>query len=150
MARQHRYRGRPPDGTFRSKARPDGSQGKELRLWLTPMTLGEDRVFVGQVSYQMSGASGAAAADYRVDPDIDDARANLLQGFWYGQSLQRISFAKGRGGLDHRCAAREFLRVGVFHRWAARGDLAIRGTHCDERGATGDLGAFARRAGIDR
>jgi hypothetical protein len=95
LARTHRYRGRQPDGTFH-KSRPDGRERKELRVWLSPMQLGDDPVWIAQVSYDMSGATGSKAFEkYRIDPDIDDARMFILQNFWYSQSLARMGEVGG-------------------------------------------------------
>ncbi len=102
LARSHRYRGRQPDGTFH-KSRPDGSERKELRLWQAPMRVGDEPVWIGQVSYDMGGATGAHVySDYRIDPDIDDARMFIMQNFWYSQSLSRMSHIGGipRSTLD--------------------------------------------------
>lgn len=97
VARSHRYRDRRPDGTFQ-KSRPDGSEHKELRLWLAPMRVGEDLVWIGQISYELSGTSGEGdVAGYRIDPDIDDAMLYLMQNFWYSQSLTQAAFTKGVG-----------------------------------------------------
>lgn len=95
LARTHRYKGRKPDGTFQ-KSRPDGSGRKELRVWLTPMLVDDERVWIGQVNYDMSSESGNLSFEnYRIDPDIDDARVFILQNFWYSQSLARMGFVVG-------------------------------------------------------
>jgi len=95
LARTHRYRGRQPDGTFH-KSRPDGQERKELRLWLSPIRFGDDLVWIAQVSYDMSGATGPKAFEkYRIDPDIDDARKFILQNFWYSQSLAHMGRVGG-------------------------------------------------------
>jgi hypothetical protein len=95
LARTHRYRGRQPDGTFH-KSRPDGAERKELRLWLTPMSADGQRVWAGQVSYDLAGNKSATSfEDYRIDPDIDDARMFVMQNVWYSQSLAQIGFVAG-------------------------------------------------------
>lgn len=108
LARRHRYRGRQPDGTFH-KSRPDGSERKELRLWLAPMRTDDDFVWIGQVSYDMGGATGASAFEnYRIDPDIDDARMFIMQNFWYSQSLARMGFVDGVPKTTLEAPARNF------------------------------------------
>jgi hypothetical protein len=92
-ARRQHYRGRPPDGIFR-KARADGSERRELRLWLTPMTAGDDKLWVGQVAGDLSDTTNDLT-DYLLDPDIDNTRGYLFQNFWYSQSLTQVAFAKG-------------------------------------------------------
>ncbi len=95
VARTHRYRGRQPDGTFH-KTRPDGSELKELRLWLTPLQLGEQLVLIGQVSNGLKRTGRETEfVDYRIDPDLDDARIYLVQDFWYGQSLAQVGHVTG-------------------------------------------------------
>ena len=95
LARTHRYRGRQPDGTFH-KSRPDGGERKELRLWLSPLRVADTPVWIGQASYDMSGATGVNAfRNFRIDPEIDDARDFLLQNFWYNQSLTRVGYVGG-------------------------------------------------------
>ena len=95
LARTHRYKGRKPDGTFQ-KSRPDGSERKELRVWLTPLLVDGQRVWLGQVSYDMGGNVGSTSfEDYHIDPDIDDARMFLMQNFWYNQSLAKLGFVAG-------------------------------------------------------
>jgi hypothetical protein len=92
LARTHRYKGRQPDGTFH-KSRPDGSERKELRIWLSPMLVDGVRVWLAQVSYDMGGKAATESSEtYRIDPDLDDARMFIMQNFWYSQSLARIGF----------------------------------------------------------
>jgi LssY C-terminus len=96
LARMHRFRGRPPDGTFHW-TRPDGTELKELRLWLAPLRVGELPVWIGQANYEMSGSLFTLKrSQFQTDPDVDDARMFVLQNFWYGQSLD--AFAMARGG----------------------------------------------------
>jgi hypothetical protein len=97
IARQHRYRGRRPDGTFH-QSRSDGGENKELRLWLAPMRSGDDWVWLGQVSYDISSATAKNQyVDYRIDPDIDEARRFVLQNLWYSQSLTQFANSGGAG-----------------------------------------------------
>jgi hypothetical protein len=60
------------------------------------MQFGDDFVWIAQVSYDMSGATGSKAFEkYRIDPDIDDARKFILQNFWYSQSLAHMGRVGG-------------------------------------------------------
>ena len=93
-ARLQYYRGRRPDGTF-FKTRADGSERKELRLWLTPLRVGADRVWLGQTG-TVVGDARRKATRTMVDPDIDTPSVYLTQEFWYSQSLQRIGFVKAQ------------------------------------------------------
>lgn len=92
LARLQRYRGRPPDGTF-VKARPDGTERKEVRLWLTPLVSDGEPIWLGQVLYNLGG-SAQGSTDLRLDPDIDEARNYFLQDLWYTQSLRRGTYAR--------------------------------------------------------
>ena len=95
LARQHYFHGRIPDGTF-LKSRPDGSEQKELRIWLSPIRVGDAPVWLAQASYDMSDTGITRARDnYQIDPDIDDARMFVLQSFWYNQSLEKFGMAAG-------------------------------------------------------
>ena len=95
LARTHYYRGRQPDGTF-VIFRPDNSARKELRLWLAPILVDNETVWLGQISNGMSGLSAKRDLDdYKIDPDLDDARMFLMQNFWYAQSLQSATLAGG-------------------------------------------------------
>jgi hypothetical protein len=99
VARLHRFNGRRPDGTFH-QSRPDGGERKELRLWLAPIRSGEDLVWLGQTSYDISSATAKNKyVDYRIDPDIDEARRYILQNLWYSQSLIQFGDAGGAGKL---------------------------------------------------
>lgn len=100
LARTHYYRDRTPDGTFH-KSRPDGSERKELRLWLTPILVDGETTWLGHVSYDMSGSLFVRdLSDYEIDPDVDDARMFLMQNFWYNQSLRKLALASGVGAAD--------------------------------------------------
>ena len=95
LARSHRYRGRPPDGTFH-KSRPNSSERKELRIWLSPFRVDGLQVWLAQISYDMSGIVGDGAfQNYRIDPDLDAARMFVMQDFWYSQSLDKLGFVAG-------------------------------------------------------
>jgi hypothetical protein len=95
LARQHYFLGRVPDGTFH-KTRPDGSEKKELRIWMSPIFVGDVPVWLAQASYEMSGLTLARLFnEYQIDPDVDDARAFVLQSFWYSQSLAKFAMVAG-------------------------------------------------------
>jgi len=95
LARSHYYQGRPPDGTFYI-SRPDGRERKELRLWLTPILVDDKTVWIGHISYDMSGTLLTQdLSNYKIDPDVDAARMFLMQNFWYNQSLRAIALAAG-------------------------------------------------------
>lgn len=95
VARSHRYRGRGPDTTFHTVQR-GGSQRMELRIWLSPMRVDDQPVWLGQVGNEMRRAKkDGTLVDSRIDPDLDAARMYLLQSLWYSQSLAQIGFTRG-------------------------------------------------------
>jgi hypothetical protein len=113
-ARTHRYLGRPPDAVFH-KSRKDGSERKELRLWMAPMLLGDSPVWLGQISHDIRGDGGnTAAIPYRIDPDLDDARMYLLQNFWFSQSLLRFGFVNSGTATPIDAQAVNFLGSEYF------------------------------------
>lgn len=114
VSRTHRLYGRRPDGIFQ-KTRPDGSERKQLRLWASPILFGDVPVWVGQISYELGGATRArASTNFRIDPDIDDARMYLLQNFWYGQSLSAMGFVKGVSAIPIDAPAQDFTGAEYF------------------------------------
>ena len=105
----HYYDGRIPDGTFH-KSRPNGTERKELRIWKSPIRVGDESVWIAQASYDMSGATGLEAfEEYQIDPDLDDARMYVLQNFWYSQSLRQFGMTKGVVTSSFDAPARNFL-----------------------------------------
>ena len=87
--------GRGADAVFRFQ-RVNSVDRNELRLWLAPMRVDGEQVwmaqvtnFVGQRSYIENVFFGA-----HLDPDVDDARSFLLQNIWYAQGLQSFAFSK--------------------------------------------------------
>jgi hypothetical protein len=95
VARSQRYEGRRPDARFQ-RIRPGGSDRLELRIWLSPMRVDDQPVWLGQVGNQISRTKNdGTLVDYRVDPDLDAARMYLLQSIWYSQSLAQMGFTKG-------------------------------------------------------
>ena len=114
LARQHHFDGRTPDGTFH-KSRPDGSERKELRIWLSPIRLGELPVWLAQASYDISATNRSRSfKDYQIDPDVDDARVFLLQSFWYSQSLARFGLSGGIPASTIDAPSQNFLGSNWF------------------------------------
>ena len=92
LARTQHYMGRRPDGTF-VKIRPDGSERKELRLWLAPMRVGQELVWLGQTATIVIDRVGAPGPPL-ISPDIDTAFMYLMQNIWYSQSLRSVGFVR--------------------------------------------------------
>jgi hypothetical protein len=82
--------GRRQDAIFRYESF-DGDSIYELRLWLSPILHGEDRVWVGQVRHFF----GFRRAIGLFDPDVDNARNFMLQNLIYGQALEKLAWVAG-------------------------------------------------------
>jgi LssY C-terminus len=91
-AREQHYADRPPDSTF-MKTRADGTERKVLNLWLTPMRVGQEPVWLGQTVTAV-GVSGKEGENLLVSADVDTPYIYLMQNFWYSQSLTRIGFVR--------------------------------------------------------
>lgn len=93
-ARQKRgqyFLGRTADAVFR-KVRDTVGERNELRLWLAPVTVDGEPIWVGQISHYMARTFGRP----RLDPDVDDARMYMMQNIWYSQGLRQFGWATGR------------------------------------------------------
>ena len=96
--------GRKSDAVFRIQ-RNHSVDRNELRVWLAPMLVDGETVWLGQVTNFVGQRSYIEKVFFgaHLDPDVDDARAFLLQNIWYSQGLQ--SFAWSNAGksvpFDH-------------------------------------------------
>jgi len=88
--------GRSQDAAFR-KNRDTAHERNELRLWLSPMTLEGELVWVGQISRDIGLRFGGQTVAYRIDPSMDDARRYILQDLWYSQGVLKYAYVKGVG-----------------------------------------------------
>lgn len=88
--------GRVPDAVFRL-ARGGRVERNELRVWLAPIRVAGEPVWVAQMTHYVSRPTrvGTALLDARLDPDVDDARNYMLQRMWYSQALDRFAFVEG-------------------------------------------------------
>jgi hypothetical protein len=100
--------GRKQDAIFRYESRADDSV-YELRLWLSPMLSGKDRVWVGQVRHFYS-----YGAFTRFDPDVDNARSFALQHLIYGQALERLAWVSGEAVVPVESFWRNLIRPAFF------------------------------------
>jgi hypothetical protein len=82
--------GRQQDAIFRHDSKVDDSS-YEIRLWLTPIVSGTDRVWAGEVRHLF----GSGVGHFRIDPDVDYARYFALQSFAYGQAIEKIGWVVG-------------------------------------------------------
>jgi hypothetical protein len=86
--------GRTAGAVFR-KRRDNAGERNELRLWLTPAQIEGEDVWAGQVNHFMARKLG----DARLDPDVDDARMYMTQIMWYGQTLRKLGWSKGKDAV---------------------------------------------------
>jgi len=119
-AREQHYAGRVPDSIF-IKTREDGTERKLLALWLTPMRIGEEPVWLG-LTVTAVGIIGNSDDNSMISPDIDTPYIYLMQNFWYSQSLKHIGFVKA-GEAVPSSAPVETFGGSRFHTGGLRGVL---------------------------
>jgi hypothetical protein len=85
--------GRPPDAVFRIQ-RGGKYDRNELRLWLAPMRVEGEAVWLAQITHYIGQTTsiGRALFDPRLDRDIDDARNYMFQIMWYSQGLEAFAW----------------------------------------------------------
>jgi hypothetical protein len=101
---QHRYvpvkplylYGRHQDAAFR-KIRETANERNQLRLWLSPMLLDGTNVWVGQISRILRRFT---VEKFRIEPDVDEARAYFFQDLLYSQVLAKYAYVKGVGATS--------------------------------------------------
>ena len=80
------------------KARDTIHERNHLRLWMTNMRFADKPVWIGQISRDIGVRfTTKTITTHKIDPDVDETRAYLLQNLWYAQSLQRYAYVKGVG-----------------------------------------------------
>jgi predicted RNA binding protein with dsRBD fold (UPF0201 family) len=71
-----------------------------LRLWLAPVTVNGLPVLIGQISRDIGSrftTKSKTLTTHRIDPNVDDTRASLVQDFIYAQSLKAFAKVGGVG-----------------------------------------------------
>lgn len=86
--------GRKPDAVFRFQ-RKNSVDRNELRVWLAPMLVDGETVWLGQVTNFVGQRSYIEKVFFgaHLDPDVDDARVFLMQNIWYSQGLQSYAWS---------------------------------------------------------
>lgn len=82
------------------KARDTVHQRNHLRLWLSPMRYHGKQVWVGQISRDIGSRltiHSPTLTTHKIDPDVDEARAALMQDMAYSVNLAKVGFVKGVG-----------------------------------------------------
>ena len=76
-------------------------QPHTLRFWLTPLRYQGKPIWVGQVSTGLGGRFAASGeGTRRIEPDVDEARNDVVQDLLYSQALAKIGFVKGAGRVS--------------------------------------------------
>ena len=90
VEKEQHWDGRPPDAVFRIRRARKGDRD-ELRVWLAPILVDGEQVWLGQISHYIGQLTelGRALFDPRLDPDVDDSRDYMLQLIWYSQGLEQ-------------------------------------------------------------
>ncbi len=95
--------GRPQDASFR-KSRRDSEPHAHLRLWLSPITVDGDPVWIGEVGRDLPARF--ESSDRLVD--ADDARAMLFQDILLSQTLSFLGVVKRSNAMP---AARSYEQL---------------------------------------
>ncbi len=108
VRRNYRYKkvspqflfGRPQDISARKRDRWVPAQPHVMRIWLTSIRFRSKPVWVGQVSTPLGGRfvrTETSQTSVPTDPDVDEARNDLIQDMVYSQFLTKLGFVKGVG-----------------------------------------------------
>ncbi len=89
--------GRPQDIALQ-KARETIHERNHLRLWLSPLRIEGKPVWVGQISRDIGVRfTIKTITTHKIDPDVDETRAFIIQDLIYAQGLTKVAYAKGVG-----------------------------------------------------
>ena len=91
--------GRAQDIAFQ-KVRSSINYRNHLRLWLAPVTVNGLPVLIGQISRDIGSrftTKSKTLTTHRIDPNVDDTRAALVQDFIYSQALAAYARVGGVG-----------------------------------------------------
>lgn len=88
---------RPQDIALQ-KGRNDVHQRNHMRLWLAPITVLGQPVWIGQISRDIGvRLTRRTITTHRIDPAVDETRWYLLQDLFYSDGLDRFGFVEGVG-----------------------------------------------------
>jgi len=82
------------------KVRSNIHYRNHLRLWLAPVTVDGLPVLIGQISRDIGSrmtTKSKTLTTHRIDPNVDDTRAALVQDFIYAQALEAYARVGGVG-----------------------------------------------------
>jgi hypothetical protein len=109
--------GRPQDISISKLERWVAAQPHILRAWLTNIRFRGQPVWVGQVSTPLGGRFAGETdgnAVLPIDPDVDEARNDIVQDMIYSQSLMKLGFVKGVGRVTD-LTPRKTSSGGTYH-----------------------------------
>lgn len=76
-------------------------QPHTLRGWLTPLRFQGKPVWLGQVSTTLGGRFAESGEEtHHIEPDVDEARNDVVQDLMYSQALAKVGFVKGAGSVS--------------------------------------------------
>jgi hypothetical protein len=84
----------------RQKPRRSIHERNHLRLWLSPMRFEGKPVWVGQISRDIGVRFTVKTwppVTHKIDPDVDEARASLIEDLVLSQTVGKVGFVKGVG-----------------------------------------------------
>jgi len=88
--------GRPQDLSLKKGDGWTAAQPHVLRVWLTKIRYQKKLVWIGQISTPLGGRFAGASVAI-TDPDVDEARFDLIQDAIYSQLVTEVGFVKGVG-----------------------------------------------------
>mgnify|MGYP000547240259 CR=1 FL=1 len=72
-----------------------------FRLWLAPIMFRGHTVWIGQISRDIGVRfTMKTITTHKIDPDVDETRASLIQDFLWAQALEVFGFAGGVGEIS--------------------------------------------------
>ena len=85
------------------KSRSTVDERNHLRLWLAPVTLEGQKVWVGQISRDIGVKfSSKTFVTHKIDPVVDEARLYITMDVASSQVLEAIGYVKGVGYSDRK------------------------------------------------
>jgi len=89
--------GRPQDVALQ-RARTSINERNHLRVWLTPLRLEGEPVWIGQISRDIGvHFTWRTITTHKIDPDVDETREFLVEDMAYAQALAKFGYVGGVG-----------------------------------------------------
>ena len=99
---------RPQDVALQ-KARHSVDERNHLRLWLAPVTMDGENVWVGQISRDIGVKfTTRTFVTHKIDPVVDEARLYITQDIAASQNLRAVGYVTGVGISDHDATRRNY------------------------------------------